>query len=89
MSEEESRSWRPTIGMVQSTRRAGLDPAGHRTLGHYGFDRNDSRRDNSRAGQGQYSNMGPPGGYYNNGRYRSNEEGQDRNRQRPPQGIYH
>ncbi|CAG7836984.1 unnamed protein product [Allacma fusca] len=58
LSEEDSRNWRPIIGMVPSTRRAQLDPSAHRALAHHGYDRND--RDQSRAGQGQYSNMAPP-----------------------------
>ncbi|XP_050434790.1 5'-3' exoribonuclease 2 homolog isoform X2 [Adelges cooleyi] len=49
MSEENSRSWRPRIGMTQPYQRGRLDVSGHRTLSHY-VPRN----------PGQYNAVPPP-----------------------------
>lgn len=37
MSEEQSRSWRPMIGMTHSNQRARLAPSGHRTVSYVYF----------------------------------------------------
>jgi hypothetical protein len=54
LTPEQSRNWRPMVGMAHSNQRASLDSSGHRALSHEGYDRN---RQN---GQGRYSNMPPP-----------------------------
>lgn len=53
LTPEQSRNWRPMIGMAHSNRRAYLDNSGHRALAHEGYDRGN-------RGRGQYSNMAPP-----------------------------
>lgn len=34
MSEEQSQSWRPMIGMTRSNQRGRIDTSGHRTLSY-------------------------------------------------------
>ncbi|XP_056639488.1 5'-3' exoribonuclease 2 homolog [Diorhabda sublineata] len=49
LSREESRQYRPTIGMVPSNTRATLDISGHRTVSHY-----------VPYNPGRYGNVAPP-----------------------------
>lgn len=37
LSDEQSRSWRPMIGMTHSNQRGRLDSSGHRTLSYVSF----------------------------------------------------
>jgi len=55
LTPEQSRNWRPMIGMTHSNQRASLDRSGHRMLANEGY----SPRENGRGG-GRYSNMPPP-----------------------------
>lgn len=75
LSAEESRNWRPQVGMARSTQRAGLDQSGHRTLGHHGFNRNDNRGGRGggyQSNRGSYNNLPPynPQNHYYEGNHR-------------------
>lgn len=54
LTPEQSRNWRPMIGMTRSSQRAHLGGAGHRMLANEGYSRNNSH------GSGHYGNMPPP-----------------------------
>ncbi|GLH01529.1 5'-3' exoribonuclease, partial [Gryllus bimaculatus] len=52
LNAQESRNWRPQLGMAPATQRASLGDAGHRMLGHQGVGRGN-------AGAGIYSAVPP------------------------------
>ncbi|CAL8090206.1 unnamed protein product [Orchesella dallaii] len=72
LTAEQSRNWRPMIGMAHSNQRASLGASGHRMLSHEGYDRKERH--------GQYSNMAPPG---NNQYVQRHERSYQQNRNRP------
>lgn len=73
LTPEQSRNWRPMIGMTHSNKRASLGASGHRMLAHEGYDRS------ARSGGGSYSNMPPPNNQYVD----RHERGYQQHRSRP------
>ncbi|XP_027849369.2 5'-3' exoribonuclease 2 homolog [Aphis gossypii] len=79
LSDEQSRSWRPMIGMTHSNQRGRLATSGHRALSHY-VPRNAS---NIPRNSSNYGSVPPPQNYRNNGRQN------DYSNSRRPSGNWH